>query len=82
MPKPVVLARASTYRQMGVKLKKLERSLNVNKLNSIIEEINKKNGVETEDTTRTVENIDNPPEKLKTIVGDILADIHGKKKKR
>lgn len=82
MPKAVVLARASSYRQMGVKLKKLERSLNVDKLNNIIEEINKKNGVETVDTTRTVESIENDPNKLKVIVGDILAEVHDKKKKR
>jgi hypothetical protein len=43
MPKPIVHARASTYRQQGVKLKKMPRSpknkVDVDAMNRLIEEI-------------------------------------------
>jgi hypothetical protein len=44
MPKPIVLARASTYRQKGVKLKAVKRGakgLDVDTLNAIIDELNR-----------------------------------------
>jgi hypothetical protein len=42
MPKPIVLARASKYRQQGVKLKEVRRGnkgLDVDTLNAIIDEL-------------------------------------------
>lgn len=46
MPKPIVHARASSYRQNGIKLKKMprssSRSLDVDALNRLIEEIEDK----------------------------------------
>ncbi len=47
MPKPIVHARASNYRQAGIKLKKMPRkgvSLDVERLNRLIEDINQKMG--------------------------------------
>jgi hypothetical protein len=46
MPKPIVLARASTYRAAGIKLKKMKRGnkreLNVDALNALIQDIDAK----------------------------------------
>jgi hypothetical protein len=48
MPKDIVHARASTYRQAGIKLKKMPRhrtkALDVAKLNAIIDEIERQQG--------------------------------------
>jgi hypothetical protein len=50
MPKAIVLARASTYRQEGIRLKKMVRrnknTLNVDELNKLIEELEEKGGGE------------------------------------
>lgn len=47
MPKPIVLARKSNYVKAGVKLKKMprkstSRNLDVDRLNALIDELNKK----------------------------------------
>jgi hypothetical protein len=46
MPKPIVLARASFYRQAGINLKKMprktSRELDVERLNKLIEELRRK----------------------------------------
>ncbi len=48
MPKPIVHARASSYRQAGVKLKKMprhsKRTLDVGGLNELIESLRSDNG--------------------------------------
>ena len=46
MPKPIVLARKSNYTALGIKLKKMprkntERGLDVNALNTMIEELDR-----------------------------------------
>jgi hypothetical protein len=45
MPKPIVLARASSYRKLGINMKAMRRerknALNVAELNKIIEELHK-----------------------------------------
>jgi hypothetical protein len=50
MPKPIVLARASTYRKMGLALKEMRRrhkkELDVDALNDLIANINRKHGIE------------------------------------
>lgn len=52
MPKPIVHARASSYRQMGIKLKKMPRhstrGLDVQGLNDLIDEIRKNDNEEGE----------------------------------
>ena len=53
MPKPIVLARASTYRSLKIKLKKMKReskrALNVDECNRLIERIRAGQSVEQDD---------------------------------
>lgn len=78
MPKPIVLARASTYRHAGVQLKKMRRTtgrgLNVAKLNNQIAELRRRREARDSEHKTPVTNADLEKaarETIKRILGEM-----------
>jgi hypothetical protein len=74
MPKPIVHARASNYRQVGIKLKKMPRKrrdgLDVESLNRLIEQLSQQDDGGPELPT--------DPELVKLAVKDVVRELHEK----
>lgn len=85
MPKPIVHARASSYREKGVPLKKMprhtNRGLDLKGLNAIIERLNKEQGVSqaTEPkVTKGQENTTIDPDAVQAVVEQVMAKMRKK----
>ncbi len=70
MPEPIVHARASNYRQAGIRLKKMPRKnrlgLDVERLNKLIEVLEKKG--------KEMKNLRMSPEEIKKLLREILGE--------
>jgi len=81
MPVAIVHARASTYRSAGVRLKKMPRHMNkaldVDKLNAIIEEVDKRLGQKNEPPSRgQKESFSLGDDKIREIVERVIGELH------
>lgn len=82
MPKPIVHARASGYREKGVLLKKMKRyanrGLDVDGLNALIARLNKKNGVEEPEPAAAKAEREPDQKDVQAVVAEVLRTL-GKK---
>ena len=84
MPKDIVHARASTYRQAGIRLKKMPRhqtkALDVDKMNAIIDEIDRQAGNQVPKAPPKKSQEPVIPEDVRSIVQKVLAEKEEGKK--
>ena len=84
MPKDIVHARASTYRQAGIRLKKMPRhqtkALDVDKMNAIIDEIDRQAGKQEPQAPPKKAQEPVIPEDVRAIVRKVLAEKEEGKK--
>lgn len=78
MPKDIVLARASTYRRMGIKLNKLHRespkATDVNRVNLMLAELEKKKRKEPELFQTRMDDND-----IRKVLEELKAKVDGKR---
>lgn len=86
MPKSVVAARAAAYRQMGIALKKMARrvapSLNIEKLNGLIADINKEIGLPPPTPSPKPKTLGVEQDEIKKNIKGVLGAIHEVKGKK